>query len=73
MPRYLTLGNFLTFIGLIFLSCKMWILIVYTTGAVNGIGEGDVGQRKLIHRFSLYFSLGVTVILSGFTSVGNYQ
>lgn len=25
----------------------MWLLIVYTTGVVNGIGEGDVGRRKL--------------------------
>lgn len=38
----------------------MWILIVYTTGVVNGIGEGDVGQRKLIYRFSLYFSVLVS-------------
>ena len=61
VTRYATLGNYLTFVGLIFLICKTWILTLYTTGVVNGIGEGE---EVYIEIQPIFFCLDVTFILS---------
>lgn len=46
LTRYVTRGSYVTFLGLISLICKVWVLIVSVRGIVKG-GEGDVGRRSL--------------------------